>query len=720
MNRTVFRIVSFALTAALFACGSGRNVGGGSFDGGPTTEDGGVPPDAGPADAGEESVTLSGAVQKGPLVLGSAVSVSPLDKDGVPTGEVFQTTTANDLGEFEIKLKHKGLVSIMASGYYFNEVTGCLSGAPITLRALVDVEKSQAAFVNVITHVTYDRVLAFVKQGKEFKDASIQAESELRLAMKLGGTTFNPGKIGMEMDITGGDDAGNAYLFAVSAVLAKVAQISAPGTAADAQLQEFMNKAALDLADDGALSAANIDLIDAARGALGKFRVTMNMQKRLSDLGSTAPVPDLRRVFDTDGDGLVDAEDNCPLVANPEQGPVSEQLCEVVVRMGGQMPGAFYATFAADDVDGDGTEELVVVGETSGKIVFHDADGTTAREVPINDYGGRGQSAVQVADFDSDGKKDIVISGPTTPGSETPLNNAVDVFFGDDAGGFGTPTRIMSTGDTQQTDPCGLPLYLYGRICSLNGDEFADLVLDQLPVPLVYVADSNGGFSGNGTAVLPCADYGTEQSPGDAAIVLLAEDLDLDGNDDLLIYDTRSAFLLPLLNDGTGRMVPGTPSAALRTLWWSRHGHDFSKGDINGDGFADVVFIRGPHPRMVVVALNDGKGGFSTIHEFEMLPDSGFDLIKAVDFQKDGFDDIVALSTPLENTGSNLEIWWNTSGTLVAGPHISLSSEKVSMYPKAVFRPSTGTTCIAGTNKFMGEAPCHTDLTGEYVTVCFK
>jgi hypothetical protein len=99
MNRIIFGIVGFALAMALGACGSGRNVGSGSFDGGPTTEDGSGAIDGGPTtEDGEESFTLSGAVQKGPLVLGSAVSVSPLDKDGVPTGEVFQTQSIRQAG----------------------------------------------------------------------------------------------------------------------------------------------------------------------------------------------------------------------------------------------------------------------------------------------------------------------------------------------------------------------------------------------------------------------------------------------------------------------------------------------------------------------------------------------------------------------------------------------------------------------------------------------
>ena len=40
-----------------------------------------------------QSVTRTGAVQKGPFVLGSTVNVSPLDAKGSLSGQVFNTKT---------------------------------------------------------------------------------------------------------------------------------------------------------------------------------------------------------------------------------------------------------------------------------------------------------------------------------------------------------------------------------------------------------------------------------------------------------------------------------------------------------------------------------------------------------------------------------------------------------------------------------------------------
>ncbi len=53
-------------------------------------------------DGAPHKVALKGAVQKGPFVLGSSVSISVLDKSGSPTGSVFNTQTTTDLGEFAL------------------------------------------------------------------------------------------------------------------------------------------------------------------------------------------------------------------------------------------------------------------------------------------------------------------------------------------------------------------------------------------------------------------------------------------------------------------------------------------------------------------------------------------------------------------------------------------------------------------------------------------
>ncbi len=84
---------------------------------------------------GQRRLHVQGAVQKGPFLLGSSVTASMLDGSLNPTGQVFNTETSNDRGEFELDYPASNAVSLEGDGYYFDEVLGVVSSGRLTLRA---------------------------------------------------------------------------------------------------------------------------------------------------------------------------------------------------------------------------------------------------------------------------------------------------------------------------------------------------------------------------------------------------------------------------------------------------------------------------------------------------------------------------------------------------------------------------------------------------------
>lgn len=137
---------STGATGSTVATGSGSSSGMSSSSSSGTS--GGCPPDC-PA-----VVDLQGAAQKGPFILGSSVTISPLKADGAPTGQQFAVQTVGGLGEYAIAGIPAGPVALVASGFYFDEVRGVLSDAPLTLRAtqqVVDAETT--AHIHVLTHL---------------------------------------------------------------------------------------------------------------------------------------------------------------------------------------------------------------------------------------------------------------------------------------------------------------------------------------------------------------------------------------------------------------------------------------------------------------------------------------------------------------------------------------------------------------------------------------
>lgn len=165
---------------------AGKNSGGGGSAG--TSGSG----SAGEGQAGEPSggdgpgpnpgtFKLLGAVQKGPFIQGSSISISVLDAELDPTGDNFSAMTTNDIGEFSANNLPAQPLGLQGEGFYYNEVTGNLSSAELTLRGffIPGAGATQTAYINLVTHLTNQRVQALVKGGTGFAAAVAQAEQEL-------------------------------------------------------------------------------------------------------------------------------------------------------------------------------------------------------------------------------------------------------------------------------------------------------------------------------------------------------------------------------------------------------------------------------------------------------------------------------------------------------------------------------------------------------------
>ncbi|MBI4508025.1 MAG: hypothetical protein HY698_00215 [Deltaproteobacteria bacterium] len=265
--------------------------------------------------------TIEGAVQKGPFVVGSSVHVSVLDEHLNPTGQVFNTSTINDRGEFKASVPASGPVALEGVGFYYNEVKGALSGSSLTLRAFYvpSGPGNQKAYVNLLTHLTGPRIQALVQGGTAFDAAVKQAETELMGEMNITSPGFAPTSRATEMNMAGGDTDDNAYLLCVSSVLAQVAVLRAGGPdQVDATLQELINSTALAFAGGTLPTQLKTDVTSALQ-AMDVGNIERKLGERLAQIGSTENAPDMDRVLDQDRDGIRNLGDKCPLASDPDQ-----------------------------------------------------------------------------------------------------------------------------------------------------------------------------------------------------------------------------------------------------------------------------------------------------------------------------------------------------------------------------------------------------------------
>jgi len=290
------RILGLLAVVALAGCGGGGDGGG---TGAPTPTPV-VPP---------ASVSVDGSVQKGPFIVGSTVLVNRLDSRGRSLPSTWVAEIEDSVGSFSFETNERGTVQIIATGYYFNEVTGQISNGQLTLRALYEVSNDtrQVAHVNILTHLINDRVLELIADGQpSLREAIEQAEDELVAALSDALAIADLNEFSSlslyDSALSHNNTLGNAYLLALSTGFYKYADIKAQefDSAADAELTLVLNRISDDLADDGHLQPGPfIEEFVAAIRSLSPATITANLRSRsLVDYPQGYDVPDISVFLD--------------------------------------------------------------------------------------------------------------------------------------------------------------------------------------------------------------------------------------------------------------------------------------------------------------------------------------------------------------------------------------------------------------------------------------
>lgn len=234
------------------------------------------------------SYNINGAIQKGPFVQGSNITIQPLNSKLKPIGQMYTTQTINDAGMFEMDDINSKYAEIIATGYYFDEVEGKISDGPLTLRSIADLKDGTQTNVNLLTSLTYNRIKNLVtKEGKEIVEAQSQAEKELYTALGIP-EDLQPSVSCSAMNIANSGD-GDGLLLALSAVVQESRSVG--------ELTQYISKFSVDLADDGFVSESILNKfnIDGQHLFLFEELVRSNLNKRYEELGQDSVMPEFEK-----------------------------------------------------------------------------------------------------------------------------------------------------------------------------------------------------------------------------------------------------------------------------------------------------------------------------------------------------------------------------------------------------------------------------------------
>ena len=252
--------------------------------------------------------------------------------------------------------------------------------------------------------------------------------------------------------------------------------------------------------------------------------------------------------------------------------------------------GDFYAPLLAGDWNSDRKPDIAVTRYLSVEVLLNTGKAPLPQVHKLGESSGYTQ--VLVADFNGDGKADMLARSP-------------DTLF------------IARAGTIYSQQAVQLEKGALLLAEDLNGDGKADAVLGRRSGKIAVQFMAEDGFG-------PAVEFPAGANPASAKAV----DLNRDGSPDLVIRGVGSATTL--LNNRTGSFA-----APIRTTEWLPSG--FAVADFDGDGFPDLVSAS---ENYVTVFKGAGNGSFERIKRYylEDLSETG---IVAGDFNSDGRMDFV-------------------------------------------------------------------------------
>lgn len=305
------------------------------------------------------------------------------------------------------------------------------------------------------------------------------------------------------------------------------------------------------------------------------------------------------------------------------------------------------------DFNGDGKSDVVVANEQSNNATILLGDGkgqyTPAKGSPFS--AGHNPGDIAIGDFNRDGKLDLAFANHE--------EKHLTVLLGNGQGGF-TPAPMSPFHVDVKPHTHGV------ATADLNGDGHLDLVTDSWGNDHVAVllGDGKGSFN---TSVR-FLDVG--KMPYQRVRV---GDINGDGKSDIITTNLEGDNVTILLGDGKGgfKQSTGSPFPCGDSPF------NFAIGDVNKDGKPDLAIVNSPSSATrsgkdgLTILLGDGTGGFKMMTGSPFATGKIPNRVAIGDVNGDGVSDI-AVSSP---DGNNITLFLMSSKGVASSSTIAVSGK---------------------------------------------
>jgi hypothetical protein len=316
-------------------------------------------------------------------------------------------------------------------------------------------------------------------------------------------------------------------------------------------------------------------------------------------------------------------------------------------------------------VNGDGFDDVVIGGpfedeDNAGRVYgyYGSATGLSKSSIPdwtaVNDSKGSlfGNSVATAGDVNGDGFDDVIVGAPQYDTGDTEAGEA-RVYLGSAAGLEATP--IWTAYGEQRFAWFG---YSVGTAGDVNGDGYDDIIVGS-PSAALGGDQTVYAYYGSAVGLSDSPDWIVTQSGEDALATFgrsvgTAGDVNGDGFDDVILGDAGINF-----QAGAAYVYCGSPNGLRTFPDWTAIGDPGggaqlfgqsvgTAGDVNGDGFSDVIVGASAYGSMQGRAyLYYGSAGGLRVNPALRVKNSqqnaelGYSVGTAGDVDGDGLDDMI-------------------------------------------------------------------------------
>jgi hypothetical protein len=278
---------------------------------------------------------------------------------------------------------------------------------------------------------------------------------------------------------------------------------------------------------------------------------------------------------------------------------------------------------AAGDLNGDGKDDLAVLGKHDTYLLYQQAGGELTAPVRLMNTG-ENLDIAQIADLDGDGRNDLCYL------SKSDSDRPFGVRLQTPEGRLGPELR------------CELPKYRGVTYADLDGKPGFEILAIEAQTGRVKVHKLQQAEAQPGELAGQLIQYGFGQQGSGKNRDLAIGDLDGDGLIDVVVTDPESAQMIVFLqHKGTGldlgNMFPGLMG-----------GEQVRVGDVDGDGKMEVVVLSSREKTIGISKMENGRLTFPRGIPLDKEP-AVFDL---VDLNKDGKPEIVFIGKDRTGTAT--------------------------------------------------------------------